>query len=416
MAIIRSFKGIRPAKGLEDKVASLPYDVMNTEEAREMAKDNPHSFLHVIKSEIAFEPGYDAYHPSVYDKARENFYRLLDEGTFVQDEEDFMYVYEQEMDGKVQTGLVALSSIDDYWKDVIKKHEFTRPVKEQDRINHMKTTGIHSGPIFLTYPDNMHINGIIAQAREENPEVNMVTNDGVRHTVWVIRDPEHIANLVQLFDEEVTNTYIADGHHRAASASKVGRELQQNNPDNTGEEPYNFFLSVLFPATELRIIDYNRVVQDLNGLSKEAFLEQIKKDFDVEVRGTEACKPSGKRQFCMYLDNTWYLLEAHHHLTPNGDPVKNLDVSILQDHILEPILGIEDPRTDERIDFVGGIRGIGELKKRVDSGEMAVAFALYPVSIEDLMEIADSGNVMPPKSTWFEPKLRSGLIVNRFKE
>lgn len=416
MAIIKPFKGIRPKKGLALDVACLPYDVMNTEEARAAADGNPHSFLRVIKSEISFEPGFDAYHPSVYDKARENFYKLLDAGTLVQDPEDCLYIYEQEMDGVVQTGIVALSSIDDYWRDVIKKHEHTRPVKEQDRINHMKSTGIHAGPVFLTYPDNNDVNKIVAEACEEKPEVNMVTEDKVRHTVWVVKNREHIDALVDLFDKDITHTYIADGHHRAASASKVGRELQDANPNRTGNEPYNFFLTVLFPAQQLRIIDYNRLVTDLHGLSKEAFLEKVKENFDIEVRGPEACKPSGRRQFCMYLDNTWYMLEAHHHLTPSGDPVKNLDVSLLQDLVLEPILGITDPRTDDRIDFVGGIRGIGELKKRVDSGEMAVAFALYPVNINSLIEIADSGQVMPPKSTWFEPKLRSGLIVNRFKE
>ncbi len=416
MAIIKPFKGIRPPKDLAAKVASLPYDVLNTEEAREVAKDNPLSFLHVVKSEISFAPGYDSYHPSVYDKARENFYKLLEQGALVQDSEDYLYVYEQEMDGKTQTGLVALSSIDDYWKDVIKKHEFTRPVKEQDRINHMKTTGIHAGPVFLTYPDNNEVNKLIASVCEADADTNIVTDDGVRHTVWVIRNKDIANQLVKLFDTEVGNTYIADGHHRAASASKVGREMQEANLNRTGNEPYNFFLTVLFPAQQLRIIDYNRVVTDLNGLSQEEFLDKLRENFDIEARCTEPCKPAGRRQFSMYLDGNWYMLEAHHHLTPQDDPVKNLDVSLLQNLVLEPLLGIKDPRTDDRIDFVGGIRGIGELKKRVDSGEMAVAFALYPVSINSLMEIADSGQVMPPKSTWFEPKLRSGLIVNRFKE
>lgn len=416
MAIIKAFKGIRPTEEYSSKVPSLPYDVMNTEEAREAAKDNPNSFLYVVKPEISFAPGFDAYSTEVYEKGRENFYELLHKGVIKQDEEPHLYIYEQEMKGKVQTGLVATSSIDDYWNDVIKKHEFTREVKERDRINHMKTSGIHAGPVFLTYPGVDAINEIIETQKKQKPAADFIADDGVRHTVWVISDVPAINHLVRLFGEQVPYTYIADGHHRAASAAKVGKALQEENPNYTGEEPFNFFLSVLFPADQLNIIDYNRVLTDLNGRSKFEFLEAIEDKFEVTTKGTEQYCPAGPRHYGMYMDGSWYELKPKAGTYPENDPVKSLDVSILQDNLLNPVLGIENPRTDERIDFVGGIRGLGELEKRVNSGEMTVAFALHPVSIEELIRIADSGNVMPPKSTWFEPKLRSGLIVNRFEE
>lgn len=414
MAVIRPFPGIRPKPELASQVASLPYDVMNTEEAREEAADKPLSYLHIVKSEIAFPKGYNAYAPEVYAKAGEKFQNLLQQGAIVQDPKAYLYVYEQEMNGHVQTGLVAASSVNDYWADVVKKHEFTRPVKEQDRMNHIKGTGIHAGPVFLTYPDVDEINAIIDPMRTTTPDTNFVSPDGVRHTVWVIRDLATIEQLVTLFKEQVPATYIADGHHRAASAGKVGKAAQEANPNNTGEEPYNYFLSVLFPASRLQIIDYNRVVTDLNGNTPEAFLEKVKEKFDVELVGKEIFKPDTMREFGMYLQGQWYKLTAKLGTYPDNDPVNGLDVSIMQNNLLNPILGIEDPRTDDRIDFVGGIRGLKELSKRVDSGEMAVAFALYAVTIEQLIRIADSGNVMPPKSTWFEPKLRSGLIVHQF--
>lgn len=414
MAIIRPFPGIRPKPELASQVASLPYDVMNTEEAREEAKDKPLSFLHIVKSEIAFPKGYDAYAPEVYEKAAEKFKALLQQGTIAPDPKAYLYVYEQEMNGHVQTGLVAASSINDYWADVVKKHEYTRPVKEQDRINHMKATGIHAGPVFCTYPDVEEINAIIDPIRTTQPDTNFTSPDGVRHTVWVIRDLATIEQLITLFNEKVPATYIADGHHRAASSSKVGRELQELNPNRTGEEPYNYFLSVLFPASRLQIIDYNRVVADLNGLLPQEFLDKVSQRFTVEKLGKAIYKPAQMREFSMYLGGEWYRLAPKEGTYRAEDPVNGLDVSILQNNLLEPILGINDPRTNERIDFVGGIRGLGELQKRVDSGEMAVAFALYPVTIEQLIRIADSGNVMPPKSTWFEPKLRSGLIVHQF--
>lgn len=415
MAIIQPFKGIRPKAELAPKVASLPYDVMNSEEAREAAKDNPQSFLYVIKPEISFAQGYDAYSTEIYEKGRENFYDLLESGTIVQDDEAYMYIYEQEMHGIVQTGLVAASSVDDYWNDVIKKHEFTRPVKEQDRINHMKATGIQAGPIFLTYPNVDAVDEIVARQKQQDPDSDFIAEDGVRHTVWVIRDMNDVSQLALLFDEQVPFTYIADGHHRAASASKVGKEMQEANPDRTGEESYNFFLSVLFPANQLRIMDYNRVVTDLNGLSEKSFIETIEEKFTVTRHKEGAYKPAERQHYGMYLGDKWYELTPKPGLAPENDPVNSLDIAVLQNNLLAPVLGIENPRTDERIDFIGGIRGMQELEKRVNSGEMAVAFSLFPVSIEELIAIADSGNVMPPKSTWFEPKLRSGLIVHRFK-
>ncbi|CAN5314640.1 DUF1015 domain-containing protein [soil metagenome] len=414
MTVIRPFPGIRPKAELASQVASLPYDVMNTEEAREEAKDKPLSYLHVVKSEIAFPKGYDAYAPEVYEKAGEKFRALLDKGVIEQDPKAYLYVYEQEMNGHVQTGLVAASSVNDYWADVVKRHEFTRPVKEQDRMNHMRATGIHAGPVFLTYPDVDEINAIIDPIRVTEPDTNFTSPDGVRHTVWVIRDLATIEQLVTLFKEQVPATYIADGHHRAASSSKLGREMQERNPNDSGEEPYNYFLSVLFPASRLQIIDYNRVVNNLNGYLADEFLDKVSQRFTVEKLGAEIYKPAHMREFSMYLEGAWYRLAPNEGTYRAEDPVNGLDVSILQNNLLEPILGINDPRTDDRIDFVGGIRGLGELQKRVDSGEMAVAFALYPVTIDQLIRIADSGNVMPPKSTWFEPKLRSGLIVHQF--
>ncbi len=415
MAVIRPFPGIRPKPELASQVASLPYDVMNTEEAREEAKDKPLSFLHIVKSEIAYPPGYDAYAPEVYEKAAEKFRALVVQDVIEQDPHPYLYIYQQEMNGHVQTGLVAASSVNDYWADVVKKHEFTRPVKEQDRMKHMKATGIHAGPVFLTYPDVTEIDNIVSVIiTEEEPDTNFTTPDGVRHTVWVLRDRQLIERLVNLFHEKVPATYIADGHHRAASSSKVGRELQEANPDFTGEEPFNFFLSVLFPASQLQIIDYNRVVTDLNGLTEQEFFAKIEEKFDLQLQGTSPFKPTQMREFGMYFEGQWFQLTAKPGTYPENDPVNGLDVSIMQNNLLDPILGIKDPRTDNRVDFVGGIRGLGELSKRVDSGEMAVAFALYPVTINQLIRIADSGNVMPPKSTWFEPKLRSGLIVHQF--
>jgi len=415
MSTIKAFKGYRSPANLAAKVACLPYDVMNTEEARKMAEGNPVSFLQIERAEIAFPPSHNAYDPSVYAKAAEVFKRFIADGVFVQDPQPYLYVYQQQMGDHVQTGLVALSSAKDYWDDVIKKHEFTRPVKEQDRINHMKATGIQAGPIFLTYPNLSAVDKLIATVTEKKPDTNFTAEDGVRHTLWVVSDENTIREIVSLFNKEIPFTYIADGHHRAASAAKVSREMASENPKHTGEEDYNFFLSVLFPAKDMYIMDYNRVVKDLNGNDSSQFLKKLETKFKVEQVGKNIYKPGSPRHFGMYLDGNWYkLLPKDGTFDPN-DPVDGLDVSILQKNVLDELLGIKDPRTDNRIDFVGGIRGLKELQKRVDSGEMKIAFSLYPVSIEQLIRIADTGQVMPPKSTWFEPKLRSGMVVNKFK-
>ncbi|MDX2002703.1 MAG: DUF1015 family protein [Chitinophagales bacterium] len=415
MATIRPFQAFRPRPELAAQVACLPYDVMSTEEAREEAKDNPLSWLQVERAEIAFPASHDPYDKSVYEKAAERFQALVDNGTFSQDPTPYLYVYRQIMGSHSQTGLVALSSAKDYWDDVIKKHEFTRPVKEQDRINHMKTTGIHSGPVFLTYPDLAEINEIVEQVKQAQPDTDITAPDGVQHTIWIIKDQNTLQRIVQLFSEKVPFTYIADGHHRAASSAKVAREMRENDPGSSGEENYNFFLSVLFPSSHMSIMDYNRVVKDLHGYSEEDFLERLEEQFTVTPKGKSTYQPEAGRHFGMYLNGNWYQLTAKEGSYDPNDPVNGLDVSILQNNVLDKLLGIADPRTDNRIDFIGGIRGLKELEKRVDSGDWKVAFALYPVTIEQLIRIADSGNVMPPKSTWFEPKLRSGLVVNKFK-
>jgi uncharacterized protein (DUF1015 family) len=413
MAIIKPFEAVRPKPEHAIEVSSLPYDVMNTAEARKMAEGNPKSFLHVSRAEIDFEEGVDEHTQPVYDKARDNFYKMMEDGILFQDAYPFYYVYSQIMDGRRQTGLVACSNIEDYFNDVIKKHELTRPEKEEDRIRHMETLQAHVGPIFLTYPKHTGVDEIIDSVMQSSePVYDILTTDGIKHTVWVIKDGDKLEQLTQLFDKEIPYTYIADGHHRTASAAKVGQKLKQQNPDHTGNEEYNFFLSVLFPDDQLAIMDYNRVVKDLNGHSDEAFLAEVATKFDVHPTAAEV-KPSQLHQFAMYLSGKWYTLVAKPAIIKN-DPIGVLDVTILDENILNPLLGIKDVRTDKRIDFVGGIRGLKELQRRVDSGEMKVAFALYPVSLKQLMDIADSGKIMPPKSTWFEPKLRDGLFSHLF--
>ena len=414
MITIKAFKGVRPALELAQKVASRPYDVMNREEAKAEAKDNPHSFLHIIRSEIDLPDEVDAYDGAVYLKARENFEGFLKSGILIQDPTPYIYVYQQEMGKHVQTGIVACSSVQDYFDDLIKKHEFTRPVKEQDRINHIRTTGIHSGPVFLTYPDVAEIDDIVDGIKAQQPTYNFITGDGIRHVLWIVSDAPIITRLIELFKTKVTKTYIADGHHRAASSAMVGKQLAEENPNHQGDESYNFFLSVLFPSSQLKIIDYNRVVKDLNGLSEEEFTNAMSDSFTVEPQNA-SFKPQAAREFGMYLGGQWYFLKAKPSIINEDDPVECLDISILSKNLLDPILSIKDQRTDDRIDFVGGIRGLGELEKRVNSGEMKVAFSIYPITIDQLIRIADSGNVMPPKSTWFEPKLRSGLVVHKFK-
>lgn len=414
MTVIRAFKGIRPSPGFEEKVACKPYDVLNSNEARFEAEGNPYSFLRVIKSEITLPENIDPYSDEVYNQAKLNFKSLMNQKALFKEDKDCLYVYSQKMGDMVQTGLVALSSIDDYFENRIKKHEYTRPVKEKDRITHIKVTGIQSGPVFLTYPDVARVNEIVNEVKTREPNYDFAANDGVQHTLWVISDLSSIHDIVNEFQNNVPATYIADGHHRAASSAKVGLSIRDENTASNGDESYNYFLSVLFPKSEINIIDYNRVVTDLNGLSRDDFIAKLGDCFDVENHGKEIFKPNSKKSFGMYLDGEWHSLTAKEGFIHQEDLVKSLDVSILHDWILRDILDIQDVRTDNRVDFVGGIRGLEELEKRVDSGDMKAAFALYPVSIDELIRISDSGEVMPPKSTWFEPKLRSGLVIHQF--
>ncbi|MDY0236251.1 MAG: DUF1015 family protein [Gudongella sp.] len=412
MAVLKPFKAYRPSPELAKQVAALPYDVMNSEEARNMVKGNPYSFLHVDKAEIDLDPNIDVHDAVVYEKARDNLYKMIHENVFIQDNENSFYIYQQTWNGKTQTGLVGTASIDDYLNDNIKKHEFTRADKELDRINHVDKTNANTGPIFLTYRKNDNINLIINTWMQKGKAIYDVQyDDGVSHKIWRINDISTINKLTNLFSE-IENLYIADGHHRAASAVKVGKKRRNENPNYDGTEEFNFFLSVLFPDEDLYIMDYNRVVRDLNEFSTIEFIELLKEKFEIlEYNGEDQFKPTKKHEFGMYIDNQWYILEALENSFDSNSPVDRLDASILQNNILRPILGINDPRVDERIDFVGGIRGLAELEQRVQDG-MRVAFSMYPTSIEDLMAIADSGNVMPPKSTWFEPKLRSGFFVH----
>jgi len=414
MAVVRPFKAVRPAKDLADKVAALPYDVMNSDEAREMVKGNPYSFLHVDKAEIDLDKSIELYDKKVYEKARENLYKMIDDNILIEDDKPRLYIYRQIMDGRTQTGIVACTSIDDYMNNIIKKHEHTRADKEQDRINHVDYCNANTGPIFLTYKAQNEIDHIILKWVENEPVYNFVSEDGISHIVWIIECDKDIEKLCSLFGG-VDYLYIADGHHRAASAVKVGQMRRQQNPDYTGEEEFNFFLSVLFPDEDLYVMDYNRVVKDLNGLSTEEYMLKVSDKFKVSTyEGEGQYKPSSKHTYGMYLEGKWYVLAAKEGTYNPNDPVDRLDVSILQNNLLRPILGIEDPRTDKRIDFIGGIRGLGELERRVEHG-MKVAFSMYPTTIQDLMDIADAGKVMPPKSTWFEPKLRSGLFIHKLK-
>ncbi|HKG69594.1 MAG TPA: DUF1015 family protein [Segetibacter sp.] len=407
MAKISPFKALRPAAELAPKVASRPYDVLNSKEAKKEAQGNSYSFLHVTKSEIDLPESTDIHSSEVYDKARQNLHAFIQRNILFQESKPCYYIYELVMDGRSQTGLVCGSSVDDYENDIIKKHEFTRPEKEEDRINHIKITGAQTGNVFLAYRNVEVIDNLLNQWKNDrNPVYDFTADDSIQHTIWVINDSSAISHITSLFEEEVPNTYIADGHHRAASAAKVRTALGPK----AGEEA-NYFLTTLFPASHLHIMDYNRAVKDLNQLSADEFLQNIGKDFKIEKANQNEVKPGALHQFGMYLDKNWYLLTAKEG-TYSPDPIGVLDVTILQNNILSKILGVGDPRTDNRIDFIGGIRGLGELAKKVDTGEMAVAFSLFPVSIEQLFNIADSGNVMPPKSTWFEPKLRDGLLTH----
>lgn len=410
MAKIIPFKGLRPDKKLAPKVATLPYDVVSVAEAREYKKE-PHHFYHVTRSEIDLAETVDVHSQQVYDKAKENLEQMVADRVLIQDSEPCYYIYELVMNGRSQTGLICGSSISDYNNGIVKKHEFTRPEKELDRINHIKTTRAQTGVVFLAYNDNNEVQEIIETWKQSNqPAYDFVAEDNIRHTLWVVDDYAKVAAITRIFDEQVPATYIADGHHRAASAAKVCAELTEAGMSVTGEESFNYFITCIFPESQLEILDYNRIVKDLNGMKAQEFIEALKADFEVSAPGKEQVKPAKPHEFGMYIDGNWYKLTARPG-TFNNDPIGILDVSILQNNVLSKLLNINDPRTDKRVDFVGGIRGLGELEKRVNSGDMAAAFSCYPVSIQQLFNIADSGNVMPPKSTWFEPKLRDGLVV-----
>ena len=417
MSIVRPFKAVRPTPELASQVAALPYDVMNSQEAREMVAGNPHSFLHVDKAEIDLDPAIDLYDPQVYEKARENLNRMIAEGVFIQEDKPCLYIYRQEMNDRAQIGIVACTSIDEYRDNVIRKHELTRADKEEDRVRHVDICDANTGPIFLAYRSNMYINFRVAEYMERKaPVYDFVSDDGISHMVWVIDEGNVIREICGRF-EQVENLYIADGHHRSASAVRVGMMRRQENPNWNGDEEFNYFLSVIFPDNQLYIMDYNRIVKDLNGNTPEQFLEKVAETFTIAPHlGEGVLKPDKKRTYGMYLAGAWYALEAKEGTYDAADPVAQLDVSILQNNLLHPILGIGDPRTDKRIDFVGGIRGLQSLADRVDSGEMAVAFSMFPTTMEDLMNIADAGAIMPPKSTWFEPKLRSGIFIHKLSD
>lgn len=410
MAIIKAFKALRPTEKLASKIAALPYDVMNRKEAKKMVEGNKYSFLHVDRAEIDLDESIDMYDDVVYDKAKENLEKMIDLKWYIQDKKPYFYIYRQIMNGKQQTGLVACASVDDYKNNIIKKHELTREEKELDRINHVDRCNANTGPIFLTYRENKSISNIINEWVKKKPVYNFTSEDGNEHVVWLIDDEKTINNLENLF-KGVDYVYIADGHHRSASAVKVAELRRKEYKEYTGEEEFNFFLSIAYPDSELQVLDYNRTVKDLNGLTKEKFLEEVREYFKITL-SKDKVKPSKKHTFGMYLEKEWYLLEAKDGTYNIDDPVEQLDVSILQNNILRPILGIDDPRKSNRIAFIGGVRGLEELEKRADS-DMKVSFSMFPTSIEDIMTIADSGRIMPPKSTWFEPKPRSGLFIHK---
>ncbi len=411
MAKVKPFRGIRPPRQMVTEVASRPYDVLNSEEARAEAEGNPKSLYHIIKPEIDFAPGTDEHAPEVYDKAVENFAAFRRNGWLVQDEQEHYYIYAQTMDGRTQYGIVVAAFVDDYMEGRIKKHELTRRDKEEDRMKHVRINNANIEPVFFAFPDNEALEEVIRTVAAGEPEYDFTAPDGFGHHFWVVKDPAITAKITKEF-AKIPYLYIADGHHRSAAAALVGNEKARLNPDHKGDEEYNYFLAVAFPASHLKIIDYNRVVRDLNGLSPEELLERLEHKFVVVDKGTETYTPEALHNFALYLEGHWYSLTARPGTYNDSDPIGVLDVTISSDLILRDIIGITDLRSDKRIDFVGGIRGLGELKQRVDSGEMAFALALYPVSMEQLMNIADTGNIMPPKTTWFEPKLRSGLVIH----
>ena len=413
MATVKPFKGIRPPQALVEQVASRPYDVLNSEEARQEEEKKKKSLYHIIKPEIDFEPGTDEHDPRVYQKAAENFQMFQDKGWLVQDEQENYYIYAQTMNGKTQYGLVVGAYVPDYMNGIIKKHELTRRDKEEDRMKHVRVNNANIEPVFFAYPDNAQLDAIVAKYTKEKPVYDFIApGDGFGHKFWIIDQRADIDAITEEF-AKIPYLYIADGHHRSAAAALVGAEKAKQNPHHKGDEEYNYFMAVAFPASQLTIIDYNRVVKDLNGLTEAEFLDALKENFDIQEVGTEIYKPARLHNFSLYLGGKWYSLTAKPGTYNDNDPIGVLDVTISSNLILDKILGIKDLRSDKRIDFVGGIRGLGELKRRVDSGEMKVALALYPVSMKQLMDIADSGNIMPPKTTWFEPKLRSGLVIHK---
>lgn len=411
---VKPFRGVRPPKALVREVASRPYDVLNSEEARKEAEGNAKSLYHIIKPEIDFPVGKDEHDEDVYTKAAENFQLFQEKGWLLQDEKEMYYVYAQTMNGKTQYGLVVGASVEDYMTGKIKKHELTRRDKEEDRMKHVRVNDANIEPVFFAYPDNEALNVIVAKTTAQQPEYDFVSVDGVGHHFWLIQHEEDIRRITEIF-AAMPAMYIADGHHRSAAAALVGAEKVKNNPKHTGTEEYNYFMAVCFPDSQLTIIDYNRVVKDLNGLTPAEFIQKLEKNFTVEPTGTEIQRPKNLHNFSVYLDGRSFSVTAKPGTYDDSDPIGQLDVTITSRLVLDEILGIKDLRSDKRIDFVGGIRGLGELKKRVDSGEMAVALALYPVSMKQLMDIADTGNIMPPKTTWFEPKLRSGLVIHKLR-
>ncbi|KXK46471.1 MAG: DUF1015 family protein [Bacteroidetes bacterium] len=411
MAILKPFKGIRPKKELVKSIACRPYDVLDEKEARIETKGDPNSFYHVIKPEIDFPDDFDHYSPEIYKKGKENFERMFREGVFFQDGKDCYYIYAQTMDGRKQYGIVGCAAVDDYINGVIKKHELTRPDKEEDRKNHVRVSGLNYEPVFFAYRQVHKLDELVSHITTATPEYDFVSDDGIGHQFWIVDNDNDIRIITEEF-AKLKNTYVADGHHRTAAAALVGKELRDKNPNHTGKEEYNFFLAVHFPDNQLKIMDYNRVIKDLNGLSANQLIDKLKENFTVEEKGIAEYRPAALHEFSMYLEGKWYKLTAKTGTYKDSDPIGVLDVTILSEKVLAPLFNIVDLRKDKRIDFVGGLRGLGELKRRVDSGEKKVAFALYPVTMKQLMDIADNDLIMPPKVTWFEPKLRSGLVLH----
>ena len=411
MAILKPFKGIRPKKELVKNIACRPYDVLNEQEARIETKGDPNSFYHVIKPEIDFPDDFDHYSPEIYKKGKDNFARMFRDGVFFDDDKECLYIYAQTMNGRKQFGIVGCAAVDDYVNNIIRKHELTRPDKEEDRKNHVRVSNLNYEPVFFAYQQVKALDEIVNKVVAGTPEYDFISDDEIGHTFWVIKDDAVINSITSEF-AKIKYTYVADGHHRTAAAALVGKERKENNPNHTGEEEYNFFLAVHFPDNQLAIMDYNRVVKDLNGLSSQQFLDKLKDNFIVEEKGSFIYKPAKLHEFSLYIDDKWFMLTAKTGTYNDNDPIGVLDVTILSDKVLAPLLNIVDLRKDKRIDFVGGLRGLGELKKRVDSREMKAAFALYPVTMKQLIDIADNNLIMPPKVTWFEPKLRSGLVLH----